>query len=51
MQHKERRVLKNTVAPALVKRTLIKMEALERRLIRVETRLCRLANGMRVRVK
>lgn len=51
MQHKERRVLKNTVAPALVKRALVKMDAIERRLIRVETRLCRLANGMRVRVK
>lgn len=43
-----RRVRKNTISPALVHRALREME---RRLVRVETRLVRLAHGMKVKVK
>lgn len=48
LKRNSRRVLKNTISPALVHRALREME---RRLVRVETRLVRLAHGMKVRVK
>lgn len=43
-----RRVLNNAISSALVYRVMRKME---RRLVRVETRLVRLANGMKIKVK
>lgn len=50
-----RRVLKNTISPALVHRALRvvhrALREMERRLVRVETRLVRLAHGMKVKVK